>query len=90
MSEGNNVEVKFGAETSGLKSGMEGAAGTVEGAINRMNGAFAGLANALQGHTSAVTAATCAIDTAGSVFPPMNWSFMSLAVPMISGLSTTM
>ena len=58
MSEGNNVEVKFGAETSGLKSGMEGAAGTVEGAINRMNGAFGGLANALQGHTSAVTAAS--------------------------------
>ena len=58
MSEGNNVEVKFGAETSGLKSGMEGAAGTVEGAINRMNGAFAGLANTLQGHTSAVTAAS--------------------------------
>jgi hypothetical protein len=58
MSEGTNVEVKFGAETSGLKSGMEGAAGTVEGAISRMNGAFSGLASALQGHTSAVTAAS--------------------------------
>ena len=40
--------------------------------------------------TSAVTAVTCAMARPTSVLPPMNWSFMSLAVPMMSGLRTTM
>ncbi|MGV1045467.1 hypothetical protein [Limnohabitans sp.] len=59
----NNVEVKFGAETGPLKSGVEGAASSVEAAINRMSGAFAGMASALQGHTGAVSAASQSMAT---------------------------
>ena len=40
--------------------------------------------------TKAVAAVTIVMDLSTSVVPPMKFPFMSLAVPMINGLSTTM
>lgn len=50
----NNIEVKFGAQTSGLKEGSAQAAAALEQAIGRMEKAFSSMAKGMQNSTQAV------------------------------------
>lgn len=50
----NNIEVKFGAQTSGLKEGTAQAAAALEQAIGRMEKAFSSMAKGVQSSTQAV------------------------------------
>ena len=55
MAQGNEIDVRISAETSGLAPSMEGAASDVERSSERMRQSIAGLKDAVQGHMSTIS-----------------------------------
>jgi hypothetical protein len=53
----NNVEVKFGAETSGVETGAKNAAKSITDALGQMNRGFESLHKSVGEHTAAITSA---------------------------------
>lgn len=54
----NNIEVKFGAQTGDLKTGLNDAAGATDQGVQKMTNAFAKMAEDISGHTRKISEST--------------------------------
>jgi hypothetical protein len=89
----NSVEVKFGAETSGLKSGTNDAAQAVEASVNKISSVFADMANRVKEMTGRVVSSSADMasgvkqhtDNASSAFSALNGKLLAITALIAGG-----
>lgn len=79
------VNVKFGADTSGLASGTDRAASSVQEAINKMASAFGNMGSQITANTGrAATATTQMAGTMSSALGGLTAAFAAVSVPLMA------